>query len=483
MDKNRNQKGISLITLIITIIVLVLISSITLYTGGNMAEQSRTKTAKDRLSTVASAIFAHEKELGFEGMVTGSSSEEEYRLLEAKDYEIMGLQDYSQNEKIPPVFVYKGNPDPTNPHKVVYQLKTPKIRRTNEAYDEEDFVFESYTFTVADYLENQKVEFDTVKGVNRPLLIDKMMPVKMFYDENGDVYSEPVTDIYSQNWYDYSAATANWANVKMNDNLYYVWIPRFAYKIQEFYLGTDYANIPASAISIVFLKENSNYMANDDILPAGYQVHPAFQYKENGTIKNIPGFWVAKYNVKNYVDALYKEGAEETDSSISGALEITTLEHLHPDIDSALLESHLLKNTEWAAVAYLSFATNGKTMDGTSLENNPSAVMELNIKQFVAACLKDSIGATIDTKNFDLYDTDLNLLNSCEAENRRYGDAIKATSSESSTKSAWFGGKSVLLTSENPIMLRGLDQSIFSYDATTRRPLEGAGCRNVLIFK
>ena len=56
----KKNKGISVIALIITIIVLILIASITIYTGGNMIEQSRIRTAKDRLDTVAKAIASQE---------------------------------------------------------------------------------------------------------------------------------------------------------------------------------------------------------------------------------------------------------------------------------------------------------------------------------------------------------------------------------------------------------------------------------------
>ena len=97
----------------------------------------------------------------------------------------------------------------------------------------------------------------------------------------------------------------------MNDNLYYVWIPRFAYKIEEFYLGTNLSNIPSSAIKIVFLKGTTDYMSNEEVIPPGYQVHPAFKFynSENEKVE-LPGFWVAKHNVNDVVDVIYKAAGE-----------------------------------------------------------------------------------------------------------------------------------------------------------------------------
>lgn len=482
----KNNKGISVIALIITIIVLILIASITIYTGGNMIEQSRIRMANDRLSTVAAAIASHEEELGFAHIVVGTTSGD-FRLLGVDDYEIMGLEDYKNDEQMPPIYVMKSAGDSSTNEKV-YQLKTPKIVRINSNYEEEDYVYQTYTFYDGTNHQNIKVEFDTVKGVNRPLLTEDMMAVKMYYDDEGSIYSEPVKDIYDEDWYDYSNVSPNWANVKMNDNRYYVWIPRFAYKIQEFYAGTNYSHIPASAISIVFLKETTNYMANEEVLPAGYQVHPAFKYPDsNGNMIDVPGFWVSKYNVNDLVDVVYKKTGEG--DLILGALEEVELTKLHGTSESVTtqLESHLLKNSEWAAIAYLSLATAGKTNDGTTLQNNPSAVMDLNVRQFVAGALKNEINQIPTTKgvNFDSYeiDTDTDKLLYETFEEKQLGDAITATSSGVSSYSAWFAGRSERISNTAPYILRGLDNSLFSYSASIRNPNTGAGCRNVLYVK
>lgn len=480
----KSNKGISLITLIVTIIVLVIISSITIYNGGNMIEQARIRNATDRMMTVANAIASFEEELGFSDVVVGSITGE-YKLLGVDEYEIMGLEDFKNDTQMPPIYVFKSG-DSTTSNKKEYKLKTPKIIRKDGAYAENDFVHYSHSFYDDNNRENYKIEFDTVKGVNRPLLTEDMMAVKTRFDADGWVYSEPVKDIYDEDWYDYSNTSPNWANVKMNDNIYYVWIPRFAYKVESFYIGTSLSNIPASAIKVAFLKGTSDYMANDDVLPTGYQVHPAFKYYDNSDKEvNIPGFWVAKYNVNNLVDVLYKD---DSDPVILGALEEIELTSLHGNSKSIVdnLESRLLKNTEWAAVAYLSFATVGKTDDGSSLINNPSAVMDLNVRQYVAGCLKDTVPAE-KANYFDEYEIisgDMVIYKPTEdKEDKRHGDAIIATSSGTSEQSSWFGGRSVKISTANPYIIRGVDNCIFSYDAESENSARGAGCRNVLLVK
>jgi len=478
----KNKNGISLIALIVTIIVLILISSITIYTGGNMMDQSRIKNANDRMMTVANAIASHEEELGFADIVVGSLSGD-YRLLGINDYKIMGLDDYTDQTQMPPIYVYKSG-DSINSNKKIYKLKTPKTLKTKTAYKDDDFVYLSYTFYDGTNRENLKIEFDAVKGVNRPILTEDMMPVRTYFDEENIVYTEPVKDIYEEDWYDYSKISPSWANVKMNDNLYYVWIPRFAYKVEDFYLGTNLSNIPASAIKVVFLKGTSDYMANEEVIPAGYQVHPAFKfYDENNEKVDIPGFWIAKYNVNDVVDVIYKETGEG--EIVYGALEEVELEKLHGNSESitSTLESHLLKNTEWAAMAYLSFATGGRTTDGSSLQNNPSAVMDLNVKQFVAGGLESQIN-TSKKSNFDLYSIDdEENLKYKTFESKAFGDAITATSEGTSNYSSWFGGKSDKISVTDPFIIRGVDNYIFSYSAVPRKPNVGAGCRNVLFVK
>ena len=534
-----NNKGISVISLVVTIIVLVLISSITIYNGANMVTRSRERMAMDRLQTVANSIIAHEDELGYGRTVLGGSvndftsinlsgtpddmsddllirieadnsittheiTDDVYMQVGSGDYEKMGLSNFSDTSNMPPIFFIKA-PNYDNEEEFIYEYKTPKYVKKSGIYEEEDFIYyisKSYSKIVKT---NYKMEFDENRGVNRPLLADGMTPVIMHFASNDYERVNPtiVEDIYRDDWYNYTKDSPMWANVMLKTtdsyniaNRYYVWIPRFAYKIQDLYKGANFPDIPSSAIDIVFLRENKDYISNNQVLPTGFQVHPAFKYKLNDKEVNISGFWISKDYVA-VVDSLLNSG-----SSDSSAEEVTMLSNLHPELTSdPSVSSHILKNTEWAAVAYLSLYYIGRTSDnyylGNSLGSNASGVMNLNVETFVAGGLKSVIESQLPYA--DLYDVNDGRMTywSYESSNedptqpptynktqRKFGDALCATSKNDGTTvyGSWFGGQSIPIDETLPYITRGQENNMFSYGATSNSGISAA-CRNVLIVE
>jgi len=485
-----NNKGISVVQVVITIIILVLITSITVYTGNGVIEETRERTAIDRIRTVATLLVSHEKELGiysevleFSGDNFGDDSK--YFMQITDDYyDTMELSDYKDTSKYPPIYFYK-RIDTSTPTRRIYRFKTPKIIKKDGVYKEGDFTYYDYITYNSETRDNYKIEFDTKKGVNRPLISEDMIPVITYFSSDG-ITSSVVEDIYEDDWYNYSTTAPRWANVRMENNLYYVWIPRFAYKVQNYYSTSNITNIGSNAIGIEFLQNTTDYKANGEPISSDYQVHPAFRI--NG--KDIAGFWVSKYNVENLVDYLYKDS--EGDSDGYSAISACSLNYILPNANNTTLDSHLITNMEWAAVAYLSYFTSGRTQNGTSIYNNPSAVMELNIPQFVAAGIQTGVSDIfsncydiytykVETSSGDMYKlTNFDYTSSTESNSKKYGDAIFATSSGKSDHSAWFDGTSILPTRENPFIVRGLDSNLFSYSSTSRNPSRGYACRNVL---
>ena len=129
--------------------------------------------------------------------------------------------------------------------------------------------------------------WNETKKVNSPQLLEGMTPI--YWDENGN---EQVLNKSNQNdldkWYDYYAN--KWANAKTKDGSYWVWIPRYEYKIEN--PGTA----EASEIYIKFIKTSQTTPDAD------YDyIHPAFTNGKENDFKNgewdeeIPGFWVSKY--------------------------------------------------------------------------------------------------------------------------------------------------------------------------------------------
>ena len=148
------------------------------------------------------------------------------------------------------------------------------------------------------------------KKVNSPQLMEGMTGI--YWDKDGNEIE--VTADNQDNWYDYDKQ--EWANAITKDsdgNItgYWVWIPRYAYKIESGrYTST------AGKISVKFLQGTSNKDENNAEISqnypettgetmSAYVVHPSFtDGSENGKNnhymngewdKEIPGYWVAKY--------------------------------------------------------------------------------------------------------------------------------------------------------------------------------------------
>ena len=158
-----------------------------------------------------------------------------------------------------------------------------------------------------------------------------------------------VQDIYTETWYNYNPSAPTFAKMKCDsdgdgttddESQVYVWIPRYAYSIQEFYNGVNnplkpFSEVPSTAMKIVFLREDTNYMINDEVLPSGYRVHPAFKMGD----KEHAGIWVAM---------------DTSDSSATFASAVDNAENATGSIDG--ISSHLMTSTEYAAALYLMFA-------------------------------------------------------------------------------------------------------------------------------
>ncbi len=213
-------------------------------------------------------------------------------------------------------------------------------------------------------------------------------------------------------WYNY--ANKEWANaVVLEDSAkayktgdvidpadiesYFVWIPRYRYKIfnDGNYTGDSSLNENApQPIEIEFESKNTsptNGAAKDEWLS-----HPAFQAFDTN------GFWVGKFE-SGYRGATSTSSAEvgTADStkliikpnsyswrSITvGNMFKTSYEYLRDN------ESHMMKNTEWGAVAYLSHSQYGVNTE-VYINNNSS---------YLTGCGGDTASASYNSTCFNAY--------------------------------------------------------------------------------
>lgn len=218
--------------------------------------------------------------------------------------------------------------------------------------------------------------FDKSKKVNRPQLTTGM--TRVMYN-NGKTILDGQTGWNENNWYNYGTTDSEkrWANAQTQDGSMWVWIPRFAY-----YIDADrkmYVKFLVGTTDKWYDENTGEYKE----LPENYKVHPSFQ---NGSSTNyingewkekIQGFWVSKFEA-----GLPDESTAPKTASV-GNLYYPVFQGLKGSynyvyvsqcflLSKAISEkgnpygitnanSHLIKNSEWGAVTYLSYSEYGKT--------------------------------------------------------------------------------------------------------------------------
>ena len=229
--------------------------------------------------------------------------------------------------------------------------------------------------------------FSEEKGVNTPKLASNMQLVTFnsvdntwVADETNSGYSYIDTSISG------NENSSEWANAEVTvDGItsYFVWIPRFAYKINgtndidvKFINGTGKTTV--DGIECKYASENPT--ADD------YIVHPAFTDEEEngGWDSQLSGIWIGKYeaSLANKADGsnivtnsstdgniLLSNNADKTVVTKPGysSWRYITIGYMYTNALAydTNLESHMLKNSEWGAVAYLTESKYGR--NGTEI--------------------------------------------------------------------------------------------------------------------
>lgn len=278
--------------------------------------------------------------------------------------------------------------------------------------------------------------FNYYNGVNSPKILQGMTPIKFTEPTDTKEGTIVTTTVSDSNWYSYDTEKKKWANAQTEDGSMWVWIPRYAYKINSskqtcdivFLIGTtDNYYDEEGKIQTAKRQENENEKIDTT---TGYTVHPAFTdessigYANGGWDKELSGIWVAKFeagyatsngnsapkiassvnysqtsvwisgyetgtgegtaSARNWIDRVY--------GSTTTAIKYPTFQGLaysmnyinHNDafsisraltesgniygLSSSSTDSHLMKNSEWGAVAYLAQSKYG--LKGTNIYIN-----------------------------------------------------------------------------------------------------------------
>ena len=195
-------------------------------------------------------------------------------------------------------------------------------------------------------------------------------------------------------WYNYRAETtekldskqSRWANSKSTvDGSYFVWIPRYEYKI----LSGEHTST-AGKIDVQFINNNITTATEE-----GYKVHPAFttNLALGGWDKEISGIWVAKYEMSmeqttdngkswNNIEVTSNMGNKAINKIVRAVSKPSQYAWNYIDISNCFSNSlnystlqltgsnsHLMKNSEWGAVAYLTHSKYGRNENEIAVNN------------------------------------------------------------------------------------------------------------------
>jgi len=336
------------------------------------------------------------------------------------------------------------------------------------------------------------------KGVNSPKLDDGMTAV--YWDGSGNEVLGTSPNFEYNEWYDYTGSTktfgtdntsSKWANAKTEDGSYWVWIPRYAYSI-----GEGYNTSTSSPIEIEFMKGTTNETALgrttfQNVLGQGnWNIHPAFSYVD-GTENILSGIWVAKYEMSNNGTKAVSVPGVNSWRSITIANCFTN----SLSINSGL-QSHLIRNSEWGAVAYLAQSKYGRNgievgmnssnfITGASVvqsaTGNKYGVFDMNggAWEYIAAGISANVSSTFGSANAKYYEVYTTYAN-------KYGDAVYETSISTTGGTSWYSDYSTFITSSYPFFARGGSYSdgsisgLFSYSYYSYEGYSSISFRTVL---
>ena len=262
-------------------------------------------------------------------------------------------------------------------------------------------------------------------GANSPELLDNMIPIK--YDGSNWIY----TTNEQINWYNYDKK--EWANaVVLNDGvsknvgdiiteddiaLWYVWIPRYTYTIfngnnesvaeQEikikFESGTNSSGT-VECVDAVSGSGDSSETCTDDtngsiVNGTSTYTHPAFTF---GT-QELTGFWIGKFEVSGSTDEILIKPNVSSLIELNVSTYFTAIQNMSSEDQYTLNgDSHMMKNMEWGAVAYLSHSKYGTCTNGECIEIG----MNNNVN-YITGC-GPNFGETVNT-NCNSYDTKIGM--------------------------------------------------------------------------
>ena len=368
-----NKKGFTLVELLAVIVILAVIALIATPVVLNMIEESRKGAAE---SSALSYVEQVENKIVINSMNATDDTNYDGR------YQVVG-NTFSKQEVIFDVDLKGEKVDGNYPNDVIIEKGAVKEAHLKLGQYYVTYLNENnkvtYCSSKEGYLKNctsdEIIELaidykETILNGADPVITGKLIPIQI--DNSGKVTYADVT----QKWYSYNEK--KWANavivkdesktyevgkeIPLNEiESYFVWIPRYKYKIFNEGNYTSVTNVDNSinkTIEIVF--ENKTVAESNGTKVGEYLTHPAFRTFDTN------GIWVGKFETTgSSSDLTILPGKESLRN-----LNVKSMFNLAYDYERSL-ESHMMKNTEWGAVTYLTYSPYGKNSK-VRINNNSS---------------------------------------------------------------------------------------------------------------
>lgn len=201
-----------------------------------------------------------------------------------------------------------------------------------------------------------------------PELDSGMIPVVI--DNSGSETTIKTISKSDSNWYNY--ANKEWANVVLTTSssrskylnttgvsvsesdilAYLVWIPRYKYKIWTTTTSSEGSEQP---IKVVF--EDKTTPKSTGTTVGSYRTHPAFTFGDT----ELNGMWVGKFETTGDATTPTVKPNLQSLRSQNISTQFSTAQKFGTSTygSTSKIDAHMMKNSEWGAVAYLSHSKYG----------------------------------------------------------------------------------------------------------------------------
>ena len=368
----KEKRGITLIALVITIIVLLILAgvSIAMLTGDNgiltqATEAKEKNTIGEEEERISLALQSLKMKKQADNVSTTVTSAELQKQLEDDGAKNVTVED-GENDNLVVNYedsknsylVYQDGKIEGNGKTETGPVEQPEnVAKEWEVIRKTDASWYSYNDVSNG---NQKVR------VNAPKLGGNMKAIKYVGAEAE------------------SQTGSKWANAMTTDGSMWVWIPRYAYKITEGY----HTNV-AGTIEVAFLDTNNKFLngetgeitTNIEDPEAGkskWLVHPAFtsNAETGGGFGELTGLWVGKFEATG----TYSNGDASKVSvkpGVQSLRNMTINDQYKAGMkatygESVNLNSHMAKNSEWGATVYLANSKYGVNKKKVEQNKNSS---------------------------------------------------------------------------------------------------------------